>query len=130
MNCSSSPSTTNGCGSGQCGVPTTRPSCGATPKVIECSKHVNRVVADRENRNILAAVFWQAALQLDELRLAERSPGRAAVEEHQRPATGAICVQVHHAPILSGQDNIGKQAANGRSDTIEIQNRRWWNRRG
>ena len=51
-----------------------------------------RVVPDGKDSNTITREIGQGALQLDELRLAERSPRGAAVKEHDRtsPGTGLM----------------------------------------
>jgi len=46
------------------------------------------------------------ALQLDQLRLAVRSPDRAAVEDDDRAPAAAAPVQIHQLPTLVRQANI------------------------
>jgi hypothetical protein len=68
--------------------------------VGKTTKHVHSIVADGEDRDVLAREVGEAVLQLDELRLAERSPAGAAMEQHQGTATGAGLVQVDSLAML------------------------------
>jgi hypothetical protein len=92
----------------------------------EAGKHLDSVVADGEEGDPLALEVGEAALQLDELRLAVGSPGGAAVEDDERPPIGAGSVQIDGAAVLIGQHDIGESIADGRTDAAEIDRREVW----
>jgi hypothetical protein len=58
----------------------------------EGGQDVDGVVADGEERDAGALEVGRAVLQLDQLRLAVRSPARAAVEDNQCASTPARAV--------------------------------------
>ncbi len=89
----------------------------------ELGEDRDRIVAHREDRNAFALIVRQTALQLDELRLAERSPGGAAVKEHQRPPRSADAVQVDDDSRSIRQGNIGEPLAETRADLLEVERR-------
>jgi len=60
----------------------------------EISQDLDGVVADREQRYTIGGQVRRDSLQLDELRLAERSPFCAAVEHHQSRPTRSLLVQI------------------------------------
>jgi hypothetical protein len=65
---------------------------GDAVRVREALQDLDRVIADREERDAVLRERARDPLQLDELRLAEGSPLRAAVEENQRPFSPARSV--------------------------------------
>jgi hypothetical protein len=66
----------------------------------ETTKHVHSIVADGEDRDVLAREVGEAVLQLDELRFAEGSPAGAAMEHHQGTATSSDLVQIDGLAML------------------------------
>jgi hypothetical protein len=70
--------------------------------VGEAAKHINGIVADGEDRDVLAREVGQAALQLDELRFTEGSPAGAAMERHQGAAASSGLVQIDGLALLVG----------------------------
>jgi hypothetical protein len=68
----------------------------------EISQDLDGVVADREQRYTVGGQVGRDVLQLDELRLAERSPFCAAVEHHQSRPTRSLLVQVDQPARLVG----------------------------
>jgi hypothetical protein len=60
----------------------------------EPGERLDRIVANGEEGDAGLVVPRLRLLQLDELRLAERSPACAAVEEHERPTASAPRVEV------------------------------------
>ena len=62
---------------------------------------------------MLTLEIGEAALQLNELRLAEGSPGGAAMKDQQGPAASAGLVQIERLPILVKQHHIRKARSNG-----------------
>jgi len=80
-------------------------------RVGEGSKDRDRVVADREERIAGGVKLRQDPLQLDQLRLAIRSPPRASVEDDERPAGPARGMQVDRAAVLVGKDDVGEAFA-------------------
>ena len=73
------------------------------------------VIADREERVPGSLERASDPLQLDQLRLAIRSPPRAAVENHDRAAFPACFMQVHDRAVLFGETDIGKAFADARA---------------
>ncbi len=69
------------------------------------------VVADREERIARALKVVSDPLQLDQLRLAIRSPPGASVEHDDRAPRAARGMQVHDGAALIGQSDIGKVVA-------------------
>ena len=69
------------------------------------------VVADREEGVARALKVVSDPLQLDQLRLAIRSPPGAPVEHDHRPSPAARGVQVHDGAALIRQPDIGKAVA-------------------
>ena len=69
------------------------------------------VVADREQRIARALKVVSDPLQLDQLRLAIRSPPGASVEHDHRPSRAPRGVQVHDGAALIRQPDIGKAVA-------------------
>jgi hypothetical protein len=77
----------------------------------ERAEDVDRVVADAEQRDAVRLQDGVDALQLDELRLAERSPISAAVDDDEGLATRARLVEVDHRARLIRQAHVGKRLA-------------------
>jgi len=73
---------------------------GDSVPVGKPAEHVHRIIAHGEESNILAREVGYAALQLDELRLAEGSPGRAAVEHHQGTPSATRLMEIHGMAML------------------------------
>jgi hypothetical protein len=86
----------------------------------EAAQHIDGIVADGKNRDVLAREVGQAALQLDELRFAEGSPAGAAMEHHQGAATGAGLVQIDALAMLVRYNDVGEAFPNGRADLVEV----------
>jgi hypothetical protein len=59
-------------------------------------------------------------LQLDELRLAERSPAGTAVKEHDGTPPGAGLVQINSVAVLIRQRHIRELLTNGWPDMGKI----------
>jgi hypothetical protein len=70
--------------------------------VGEAAKHIDGIVADGEDCDVLAREVGQAALQLDELRFTEGSPAGAAMEHHEGAATGTGLVKINGLAMLVG----------------------------
>ena len=68
----------------------------------------DRIVADREEGDPVRRRLRSDLLQLNQLRLAERSPLGAAVKDDKRLAPGASRVQVHRCAGLVRQADVGK----------------------
>jgi hypothetical protein len=64
------------------------------------SKDRERIVANGEEPRATGGERGEHALQLDELRLAEGSPGRAAVEHHQGPPGARRLMEMHGMAML------------------------------
>jgi len=77
---------------------------------------LDRIVADREQRDASRFQLPGNPLQLDELRLAERSPPGAAVEHHDRGTAGPGAVEIDRFAGLVRQADIGEPCADGRTD--------------
>ena len=60
----------------------------------EVPQDLDGVIADREQGDAVRGQLGRDPLQLDELRLAERSPLRASIEDDQGRLPGALLVQV------------------------------------
>jgi hypothetical protein len=89
----------------------------------ERPEHRRRVVADRKHGDGLLGQTGQDSLQLDELRLAERSPVGAAVEDDERPALPAALVEVDGLPELVGQAHVRESLSLARADRREVPRR-------
>jgi hypothetical protein len=89
----------------------------------EGSEDLDRVIADREQGNAIGIERGPYALQLDELRPAERSPVGAAVEDDDGLARCARRVEVDHGPALIGQPNLRKSLALVGPDLREVSRR-------
>jgi hypothetical protein len=83
-------------------------------------QNVYRIVADRINSDPVAIVFWKAALQLNELRFAEWSPPRAAVEYYQGTTARACGMKIDDLTVLVRQRDIGEAAFFFRTDSLKI----------
>jgi hypothetical protein len=59
-------------------------------------------------------------LQLNELRLAERSPAGAAVKNDHSLAVAPVCVQVDRPAVLVGDGDAWERLTDGRSQVGEI----------
>ncbi len=73
--------------------------------VGECFQIDLAVIGDREDGIAGPFELLVHALQLDQLRLAVRSPDRAAVEDDDRAPAPAAPVQIHQLPTLVRQAN-------------------------
>jgi len=69
---------------------------------------------------VLALEVRHAALQLDELRLAEGSPGGAAMEDDQGTSSPTHLVERHGLPRLVRQYHIGETFPDGGANGAEI----------
>jgi hypothetical protein len=67
-----------------------------------------------------ANLVGQSALQLDELRLTEGSPCRAAMEYYQGPTAASGLVQTEGVTMLIWQHHVGKTRTHGRIDVAEV----------
>src|SRR2546428_132703 len=76
----------------------------------------NGIVTDREERDAARVEVLGDPPQLHELRFAERSPPGAAVEYHDRGATGPRLVEVDRFAGLIRQADVGESRADGRTD--------------
>jgi len=79
--------------------------------VRERAQDLDGIVADREERDLLCNQRRMDVLQLDQLRLAERSPLRASVENDDGFPSRARLVDIDHPPHLVRQPNIGETLA-------------------
>ena len=69
------------------------------------------VVADREDGVTGALQSGKDPLQLDQLRLAVRSPNRAAMQDHDRATPVPALVQIDQLTALVGQPDVGERLA-------------------
>ncbi len=69
------------------------------------------VVADGEQRVARPFELGERSLQLDQLRLAVRSPDRAAVQDDDRATPTAPGVQIDDRAALVGQPHVGERIA-------------------
>jgi len=67
------------------------------------TEHIDGIVTDGEDDDVLAFKVGQTALQLDELRLTEGSPCRAAMEDYQGPTAASGLVQTEGVTMLIWQ---------------------------
>jgi hypothetical protein len=82
----------------------------------EGGQDLNRIIADRDDGDARSVEVGETALQLDELRPAERSPGGAAVEDDQRSPSRPPGVQVDRLAELIRQQDVGERFADGGTD--------------
>ncbi len=92
--------------------------------VREGPEHRHRVVAHGEERDPGGFDPGENLLQLDQLRLAERSPVRAAVEDDEGPPATSRGVQVHRDAMLIRQDDLREARALARADGREVSRRK------
>ena len=92
-------------------------------RVGERPKDVDGVIADGEQGDAVRLESRPHRLQLDQLRPAERSPVRAAVEDDERLAASACRVQINRGTVLVGQADVGKPFPLGRPDLREVSRR-------
>jgi len=85
---------------------------------------IDRIVAEGEQRDAALPELLCHLLQLNQLRLAERSPLGATVENHERPLAAASGVEVNHLPRLVGQANVRKALTQLGTDRGEIPRRK------
>src|SRR5262245_42406035 len=89
----------------------------------EITQDLDGVVADRDQSDTVHRQVRCDPLQLDELRLAERSPFRAAIEHNQGRPTSPVLVQVDQPALLVAQTHVGEALAFFRPDRTEIPRR-------
>jgi osmoprotectant transport system ATP-binding protein len=77
------------------------------------------VVADREERVARVSERRGDPLQLDQLRLAVRSPPRAAVEHDERAPRAARGMQVDERAVLVGEPHVGEARADRRTEVAD-----------
>lgn len=87
----------------------------------EFVENIDRVIADRDDGDALTVEVLQAALQLNELRPAKRSPGGTAVKHDQGPPPSTPRMQVDWVAKLVGQLYIGERFADGGTDVMKVQ---------
>jgi hypothetical protein len=68
--------------------------------VSKPAEHVYGIIADGVDGDARVLKVGEAPLQLDELRLAERSPGGAAVEHHQGTPIATRLMEIHGIAML------------------------------
>jgi hypothetical protein len=81
----------------------------------EPGQRLYRVVTDRKQRDLGAVEIRGDLLQLDELRFTVRSPPRAAVEDHKRPAAPSRLLKAHRDSGLIRQRDVGKPRSDRRT---------------
>ena len=91
--------------------------------VAKLAKDRKRIVANGEERHVPGGERGKYALQLDELRLAERSPLRAAVEDDEGRAAATGVVEIDHCARLIGEADVRKALAFDRTDSLEVPGR-------
>ena len=84
------------------------------------TEHIDAIVTDGEDDDVLPFKVGQTALQLDELRLTEGSPGRTAMEDDQGPSAASGLVQTEGVTMLIWQHHVGKTRPHGRTDVAEV----------
>ena len=90
----------------------------------EGAKHRHGVIAQSEEGAARRVEPGQHLLQLDQLRLAERSPVRAAVEDDEGPPAASRGVQVHRDAMLIRQADLREARALARADGREVSRRK------
>lgn len=88
-------------------------------------ERAHRVVADREQCDAPLLKLGSDTLQLDQLRLAVRSPARAAIEDDGRPTTMARGVQVNDAAALIWKADVGERLADLGTDLGVVDRLGW-----
>jgi hypothetical protein len=68
----------------------------------------------------LAFEIRQAALQLNELRLAKGSPASTAVENHQSAPSASCLVETDRGAVLVREDHVREAFSYGRTDLAEV----------
>lgn len=74
-----------------------------------------RIRADRVDGDVVPCKVLEIALQLDQLRFAEASPGGAAVEQDEGPAVAAGAGELDGSAGLVRQREVGDRLADGRT---------------
>ncbi len=87
----------------------------------EAAEHRDRIVADGEDGDTLTREVGEALLQLDELRLAERSPRRTAIEDDQRPPPGPRRMQIDGFAGLVRQHEVRESLPDRRADVGKVE---------
>ncbi|MBI3967824.1 MAG: hypothetical protein HY329_19465 [Chloroflexi bacterium] len=82
----------------------------------ESGEGVDAVVADGEERNLVRSKLGPDVLQLDELRLTERSPSRATIKHHDGLLAISGLVQVDDPSVLIRQPNVREPRPDRRPD--------------
>lgn len=86
----------------------------------EAVEDLDAVVADGIEGEASGLKFGADALQLNELRFAERSPARASMENHECWAPRPVGVQINRFPIHSRKHEIWKWLTNCGPELFEI----------
>jgi hypothetical protein len=86
----------------------------------ERRQYVYRIIADGKKANSCAFEVRQTALQLNELRLAEGSPGGATMEDHQGTMLASESVQINEMAMLIREDDIRETISDCRANLAKI----------
>jgi hypothetical protein len=86
----------------------------------KAGQHAYRVVADAEDADAVPLEVGQVALQLDQLRLAERSPPGAADEDDQPLAPRTGHVEIDGPAVLVRQHHVGEALPDPRPHAVEV----------
>ena len=81
---------------------------------------LHRVIADREQSDVLRLEGGPHCLQLDQLRAAERSPVGASMENDERFALPTGGMEIDRGSALVGQADVGKPLPLLRPDLREV----------
>jgi len=88
--------------------------------VGEPPQHLYAVIANGEDGDVLTLEIGEAALQLNELRLAKGSPSSAAIKDYEGPVASAGLVQTQCLPILVWQHHIRKTCSKGWTNGTKV----------
>ena len=86
----------------------------------ESVQYIDAVVADGVEGDPFRVQAAEGCLQLNELRFAERSPARAAMENDERRAPGAVRMQVNHLSGRVCQHDVWETQPSCGTKVIEI----------
>jgi hypothetical protein len=86
----------------------------------EVGQHVDRIVADGKQAGSCLVQVSRSLLQLDELRLAIRSPARAAVEDDKCGMASTRLVEIDKLTARAREDDLGKRLTDGRAHPGEV----------
>jgi hypothetical protein len=84
----------------------------------EAGEHLHLVVADGEDGDAVPFEVGQIALQLDQLRFAERSPQGTSVENDQALAPDPGLLKMNSSAVLVWQHDVGKALPDARPSEV------------